>query len=143
MHEWLVLTYKLPSEPSAKRVYIWRKLKRIGALLHQDSCWVLPSNARTREQFQWLAAEIIEMGGETTFWEGRVVLGTSDQALAQIFNEQVEEPYLEILNGLEEEEPDLESLSRLYQQNLARDYFNSESGQQARKALLAARSAAE
>jgi hypothetical protein len=46
------------------RVYIWRKLKRLGAVLFQDAVRVLPNAARTLEQFQWLAAEIVEMGGE-------------------------------------------------------------------------------
>jgi len=42
------------------RVYIWRKLKRLGAVLFQDVVWVLPNAARILEQFQRLAAEIVE-----------------------------------------------------------------------------------
>ena len=139
MQKWLLLTYKIPPEPSAKRVYIWRKLKRIGALLHQETGWLLPSNPRTQEQLQWLAAEIIEMGGEATLWEAGLILGASDESLIQKFGELVDQPYLEIVEKLQHEEPDLESLSRLYQQVLTKDYFNSETGQRVRKALLAAR----
>jgi hypothetical protein len=139
MHNWLLLTYKVPSEPSAKRVYIWRKLKRIGALLLQESIWVLPSNPHTHEQFQWLAAEIIEMGGEATLWEAGLILGTSDEALMQKFIEQVDQPYLEILEKLSRDDIDLESLSRHYQQILSRDYFKSATGRRLRDALLAMR----
>lgn len=141
MHKWLLLTYKIPSEPSAKRVYIWRKLKRIGAILHQESCWVLPSNPRTHEQLQWLATEIIEMGGEATLWEADSILGTPDETLIQKFIEQVDQPYMEIIERLEQGEADLESLSRQYQQILLKDYFKSEIGRELREALLARRGA--
>lgn len=139
MRKWLLLTYKIPPEPSAKRVYVWRKLKRIGAILHQESCWVLPSNPRTHEQFQWLAAEIIEIGGEATLWRADVILGTSEEMLVQKFIEQVEEPYMGITEKLEQGEDDLESLSRQYQQILSKDYFNSETGKRLREALLSKR----
>ena len=139
MHKWLLLTYKISPEPSARRVYIWRKLKRIGALLHQESCWILPSNARTQEQFQWLSAEILEMGGEATLWEASLLLGAADETLKQKFIEQVDQPYLEIIEKLEQDDADLESLSRQYQQILSKDYFNSETGRHLRDALLSKR----
>jgi hypothetical protein len=141
MQKWLFLTYKIPPEPSARRVYIWRKLKRMGALLHQDSCWILPFNPRTLEQLQWLSAEIIEMGGEATLWEANIILGTADETLMQKFIEEVDQPYLEILEKLEQGEADLESLSRQYQQILSKDYFRSETGRRLRETLLAARGA--
>jgi hypothetical protein len=141
MPKWILLTYKIPSEPSARRVYIWRKLKRMGALLHQDSCWILPSNPQTREQLQWLSAEIIEMGAEATLWEANALLGTADEILVQKFIDQVDQPYLEILEKLENGESDLETISRHYQQILSRDYFKSETGRRLREALLAARGA--
>jgi hypothetical protein len=36
---WLLLVYKVPSEPSARRVYFWRKLKRLDALLLHDALY--------------------------------------------------------------------------------------------------------
>ena len=64
--KWLLLAYKVQREPSANRVYVWRQMKQLGAILLQDAVWVLPETPRTREQFQWLAAEISELGGEIT-----------------------------------------------------------------------------
>ena len=29
--EWLLLVHKIPREPTAGRVYVWRKLKQLGA----------------------------------------------------------------------------------------------------------------
>ncbi len=143
MQKWLLLTYKIPSEPSARRVYIWRKLKRMGALLHLEACWILPSNPRTQEQLQWLSAEIIEMGGEATLWEASLVLGIADEALMKKFIEQVDEPYREILEMLQGEKADLEALSRQYQQIFSKDYFKSETGRRLRQALLEMRGAEE
>jgi len=141
MQKWLLLTYKIPPEPSARRVYIWRKLKRIGALLHQEAGWVLPANPRTREQLQWLSAEIVEMDGEATLWEASPILGTADETLRQRFIEQVDRAYLVILAQLEGGEADLEAFSRQYQQILSKDYFKSETGRRLRQALLAKRGA--
>jgi len=137
--QWLLLHYKLPPDPSALRVSVWRKLKRLGAIYHQDSVWVLPDTARTREQFRWLAAEIVEMSGEATLWEASLVQGVSEDALVRQFQEQVNPGYQEILDHLPSGSDDLEALSRQYQQLYSKDYFHSEQGQRARQAILAAR----
>src|SRR4051794_32701297 len=57
---WLLLLYKIPREPTVGRVSVWRKLKRLGAILLHDAVWVLPPSPRTKEEFQWLVAEIQE-----------------------------------------------------------------------------------
>jgi hypothetical protein len=85
MTDWLLLHYKLPSKPSALRVYIWRKLKRMGAILLHDAVWVLPSLPRTAEQIQWLAAEIEEMGGNAIYWRASSLLQAQDESLIQQF----------------------------------------------------------
>src|SRR5512138_1945474 len=113
---WLLLYYKLPSDPSAPRVYIWRKLKRLGAVLLLDATWVLPDTARTREQFQWLAAEVREMGGEAYFWLGQPALSGQDDDLRHQFLTQVDESYSTLLEQLQQPNPDLEQISRQYQQ---------------------------
>ena len=40
--DWLLFTYWLPPEPSRKRVFIWRQLKKIGALSAEGAGWLLP-----------------------------------------------------------------------------------------------------
>ena len=139
MVKWLLLHYKLPAEPSALRVYVWRKLKRMGAILYQDAAWVLPYTPRTQEHFQWLVAEIIEMGGDAALWEAQPVLAGKDDNLVVQFRKQVDEDYGVILCQLERLSADLDALSRQYQQIKLRDYFQSELGQQVRGALLAKR----
>ena len=139
MLTWMVLVYKIPREPAAGRVYTWRKLKRLGALLLHDAVWLLPDTPWTREQFQWLAVEIRELGGEALVWESRMVLPGQDEALVQQFVAEVDSGYQTILAGSQQTDADLTALARQYQQIQMRDYFQSPLSQQVRTALLAAR----
>src|SRR5881275_42543 len=125
---WVLLVYKIPREPTASRAQIWRKLKRLGALLLHDAVWVLPATAWTREQFQWLSVEISELGGEALLWESRLTLNGQEESLVQQFQARVESVYQEILDELGQEGADLITLSRKYQQVRAQDYFQSPLG---------------
>jgi hypothetical protein len=138
---WVLLNYKVPPEPSARRVYVWRKLKKLGAYLLHDSVWVLPLTEQTREQFQWLGVEIGEMEGEAFVWEAHQILNVGEERLIRWFTEQTETGYQEILAELELAQPnsDLATLARRYQQIKAQDYFHSELGQEVYSALLKAR----
>jgi hypothetical protein len=136
--DWLLLLYKVPSEPSARRVSIWRKLKRLGAVLRHDAAWVLPDTARTREQFQWLAAEIEEMGGEAQLWEARALLKEQNEALTRQFVEQADAAYQAVRAGLAQGERDLGALALQFQQARQKDFFKSRLGQEVYQALLAA-----
>ena len=135
MTDWLLLHYKLPNKPTALRVYIWRKMKRIGAVLLHDSVWVLPDLPRTAEQIQWLTAEIQEMGGESHSWRATTLLGENDDAIKQQFNEQVDAAYADLLKRIKKSRPDLQEISRQYQQIASQDFFHSKLGQTVRKKL--------
>jgi hypothetical protein len=65
---WVLLAYRMPREPSAPRIAVWRKLDRLGVARLGDGLVALPSDARTREQIDWLADEIGEGGGSATVW---------------------------------------------------------------------------
>jgi DNA-binding transcriptional regulator PaaX len=65
---WVLLAYRLPREPSNPRVAVWRKLERLGVARLGDGLVALPADARTREQLDWLAEEIVEAGGTSTVW---------------------------------------------------------------------------
>ena len=139
MPSWLLLHYKLPNKPSALRVYIWRKLKRLGAILLHDAVWVLPDLPRTAEQIQWLAAEIEERGGNALYWRANSLLSVQDETLVQQFKAQVNAVYSHLLKRLEKARPDLQEISRQYQQALAQDFFQSELGQRVREKLTSKR----
>src|SRR5438874_2701085 len=120
-YHWLLLVYKVPREPTALRASVWRKLKRLGAELMHDAVWVLPATDWTREQMQWLAVDILEMGGEAHVWEAQELLGGQEERLVQQFQARLDAAYQEILDQLSAEEPDLLSLSRKYQQVQTQD----------------------
>jgi hypothetical protein len=65
---WVLLVYRLPREPSRPRIAVWRKLERLGVARLGDGVVALPADARTREQFDWVADEILAAGGSCTVW---------------------------------------------------------------------------
>lgn len=136
MKSWILLMYKIPPKPTANRVYIWRKLKKIGALLWHDTVWVLPASNKAKEHFQWLATEISEMKGEVAVWDADSVLIGQEQSLIEQFQSQVNEEYSSILESLNDDAADLIVESRKYQHALQKDYFQSELGLQVREKLL-------
>lgn len=137
MSKWLLLVYKIPREPSVHRVSIWRKLKQLGAILLHDAVWVLPATPQTREHFQWLAAEIIELGGDATLFVSELDGESQRAGLVKEFSARVDDAYKEIIVQLRRKNPDLAALARRFQQTVAQDYFQSGLGEKVRKALLA------
>jgi ChrB-like protein len=138
---WLLMAHRVPRDPTVHRVGVWRKLKRLGAILIHDSVWVLPANARTREHFRWLAAEIEEAGGEVVIWESGSLIHGDEGDLKRRFLEQVEPGYTEILGELKKHPDDVESIARRYRQLKDQDYFDSAVGHRVRDALVAAKGA--
>ena len=139
MNNWLLLTYKLPTEPSSRRVYIRRKLKRLGSLTIFDAVWVLPDTSRTHEQFQWLAAEIQELGGEAMFWKAQSKLAGQEETLIDQFQMQVEKTYQALLERMDQNQIEPIAAAQEYQQIRQKDYFQSEIGRVLRERLLAFR----
>lgn len=139
MTDWLLLHYKLPSKPSALRVYIWRKLKRMGAILLHDAIWVVPETTRTAEQFQWLMAEVQEMGGEAYYWHATSILKEHDQTIVEKFNKQVDDAYSNLLKKLDKPSANLQEISQQYQQTAVQDFFHSELGKRVREKLTSKR----
>ena len=81
--EWVLLSYRLPREPSTPRISLWRRLKRWGVVQVGDGLVALPADARTREQLDWAAEEAIEAGGMATVWLARPTAATQERALAE------------------------------------------------------------
>ena len=80
--EWVLLSYRLPREPSTPRISVWRKLKRLGIAQISDGLVALPADARTREQLEWIADEVIEAGGSGGIWLARPAALAQERDLA-------------------------------------------------------------
>lgn len=66
--QWVLLSYRLPREPSTPRITLWRKLKKLGVAQFADNIVALPDDARSREHLEWLADEVLEWGGQAGIW---------------------------------------------------------------------------
>jgi hypothetical protein len=86
MH-WLQLTYKVPSEPSQKRVWVWRRLQNLGAFALQNSVYLLPYSEEVEKQFRQLANEIHEMGGEASIFSVVALDAADERRILQIIVE--------------------------------------------------------
>jgi hypothetical protein len=67
---WLLLIYTVPAEPSRKRAFIWRELKKVGAVYLRDGVCALPDVPDSTSALRAVAAKIQEFGGEATLVEG-------------------------------------------------------------------------
>lgn len=95
-HSWILLSSRLPREPSRLRLAAWRRLKRLGAVLLHDAIWILPDDPRTREAFEWLAEEAEEQGGSGFVWQGIALSPEQDRRLVDQFRRQADLRYAEI-----------------------------------------------
>ena len=65
---WVLLSYRVPREPSTPRIAVWRQLKRLGAAQIGDGLVGLPYDAATKESLEWVAHSVLEAGGNATTW---------------------------------------------------------------------------
>ena len=93
---WVLLSSRLPREPSRLRLAVWRRLRRLGAVLLHDAVWVLPADAATREAFEWLAEEIEEQGVTAFIWEAAGLSPEQDRAVIERFRREADARYAEI-----------------------------------------------
>ena len=91
--KWLFLLHQLPAKPAYARVKVWRRLQSLGAVTVKNAVYALPDNSETREDFAWLAKEIVESGGEALVCEAELVEGLTDEELRATFERARNEDY--------------------------------------------------
>jgi hypothetical protein len=91
---WIALSFSLPSgSSSSKRVAVWRRLQKIGAVSPTGSLYLLPEGDENREAFDWLAQEITEAGGQALVLPIDRLDGEAEQRLVQAFRAARDEDY--------------------------------------------------
>ena len=151
---WLVLVYRIPSEPSRLRSGVWRKLKSYGAIYLQNSVAAVPDVAALERKIRSLRAEIVEMGGTGQVLRAGVLAGGDDITAA--YNAARDDEYEEILDKcrdflteidtetaaghttfgeLEENEEDLTKLHRWLAKIAERDVLGAPGSAPARAAV--------
>jgi hypothetical protein len=101
-NRWLVLVHQLPPKPSYARVKVWRRLQALGAVALKNAVYVLPDRDSTREDFEWLAREVAELGGSATVCEARLVQGRDDREIEEIFQAAREADYQALLKDAQQ-----------------------------------------
>ncbi|MCI0364276.1 MAG: hypothetical protein L0219_10365, partial [Phycisphaerales bacterium] len=97
-----------------------------------------PATERNREQFQWLASEIIELGGEVSLFDSELLMTSAEPTLRARFEGPIRDAYQGILAALKRRKPDLAALAKDYQQTKAQDFFQCPLGDKVRAKLLSA-----
>jgi hypothetical protein len=149
--KWVFLLYRLPRDPSTPRIVLWRNLRRLGVVQLADGLVALPLDARTKEQLEWLADDVIEAGGEASIWVAEAGSAAQERALATRMAEAVADEYRAVLTtavaagaaGANARRRTLRRLRRNLRAIRARDYFPPPEAAEARRAVEALAEAME
>jgi hypothetical protein len=82
---WLLLIHSIPPKPAYFRAKVGRRLQRAGAVPIKNSVYALPLSEATQEDFQWIAREILQDGGEATLCRADFVDGMRDDQVEALF----------------------------------------------------------
>jgi DNA-binding transcriptional regulator PaaX len=97
---WLVLIYRVPSEPSRLRAAVWRRLKSLGAIYLQNSAAALPASVAAERALRKLRSEILDMSGTAALLSAAVLAG--EQEVRAAFQAARDDEYEEIVDKCED-----------------------------------------
>ena len=160
--EWLVLVYRIPSEPTRLRSTAWRRLKSLGAVYLQNSVASLPKTPAAERALRKLRHDILQMGGSAVLIDGvaiageDIVLATFQRARSDEYDEIVDrcEGFLGEVRKeydkshftyaeLEENEVDYKKLVDWFARITERDRFGASGRESAEAALTRCEAALE
>src|SRR5262249_33916232 len=97
--QWVLLSYRLPREPSGPRTAVWRKLRKLGVAQISDGLVALPAGPRPREQLEWLSEEVIDSGGTAIIWLATPSNRAQEHQVAQTMAEARAAEYRALIAG--------------------------------------------
>ncbi len=97
---WLLLVYRVPSEPSRLRAAVWRRLKSLGAIYLQNSAAALPASVGAERALRKLRSQILDMEGTAVLLSCQVLAGEPDVRAA--FQAARNDEYEEIVDRCED-----------------------------------------
>jgi hypothetical protein len=99
--KWLFFSYSLPAEPSKARVYVWRQLKKLGAVNYQ-SVWVIPHAPERTNALKKLIEEIEKFKGAALLIAGTILVKGQEENITQAFISSRNEEYQEVIEKCED-----------------------------------------
>lgn len=95
---WLLLIYKVPTEPAKKRVALWRRLKGMGAVYLQSGVCLLPGTDDHVRRLKIVENEIAGMSGECLILETAALDRFQEEKVVSRFKADRDEEYREFLD---------------------------------------------
>ncbi|MBM4145305.1 MAG: chromate resistance protein ChrB [Nitrospira sp.] len=99
--KWLFFSYSLPAEPSKARVYVWRQLKKLGAVNFQ-TVWVIPYSKESVAELNKLIEDIEKHKGEGLLIEGKTLTKSQEESIGKVFIDSRNEEYKELIEKCED-----------------------------------------
>lgn len=143
-YHWVVLVYKVPSEPTKYRATIWREIKRLGGVYLQNGVCIFPDIDDVPLNVSALASQIRTMGGSEYMFFTESPTQNQALELVELFQAARREEYAELmpeierLRGQAEAAASREILQALYEELKklrkqigvikGRDYFSAPEG---------------
>lgn len=94
---WLLVTYKVPPEPAAKRIAVWRRLKAMGAIYLQNGVCVLPKTDDHGRKLKMVEHDVSEMGGEAVILETIALDKAQEDKVVARFKADRDDEYREFI----------------------------------------------
>lgn len=104
---WLLLTYKVPPEPAAKRVAIWRRLKSMGAVYLQNGVCLLPKTDDHVRRLKMVENDIAEVAGDAVLLETVALDRGQEEKVIARFKADRDEAYREFIDKCDDFEKEI------------------------------------
>ncbi|HET9709212.1 MAG TPA: chromate resistance protein ChrB domain-containing protein [Gemmatimonadales bacterium] len=134
---WLLLIHQIPPKPDYARVKVRRRLQGIGAVPLKRTVYALPASDQSREDFEWLAREIVELGGEATICEGSFLEPATGTRLIAAQRAERSREYGAIAASAQRESGDVDRLKRRLALVSGVDHFEAQGRADAEAAIMA------
>jgi hypothetical protein len=106
-HSWLLLSYKVPAEPAAKRVALWRRLKGMGAVYLQNGVCLLPKTDDHARRLKMLENDIREMSGEAVILTAVALDRLQEEKVVSRFKADRDDAYREFIDKCDDFETEI------------------------------------
>ena len=158
--EFLAFTYKIPSEPSKNRVYVWRMIKELGAVYLQQGVALLPYDKDLYLVLLNLREQVHTFKGKSTLSKLSFMQEEDEREIVDEFIKQIDGEYMEFIRNCQksideleyenaqgdfdfseitEGEQEYKKLKQWYDKITQRNYFKSEQQNHAAEILKKAK----
>ncbi len=137
--DWVLLSYRIPRDPSTPRIAVWRKLRSLGVAQIGDGLVALPLTDRNAEQLEWVAVSVKEADGDAVVWNASPTASLDDKVLRSQLSTERDDEYQTLLDEVRAaavfDGRTIQRWRRTWRNIRKRDYFDAPLGEKARVAI--------